>query len=171
MAKKKAKRKFLLFIIVCALLVFAALIIISGQNTSNKTAKIYFFKNTGPVIASRDIPDKANTLYSITGELLRGPTKEEKKSGIFTRIPAKTKINDIYIKDGTVIADFTKELNVPGGGTDRVKDMLYQIVYTYTGMPGIKNIQIMINGKMQIALGSEGFVIEKPLSRDDVSAK
>lgn len=172
MAKKRARsKKAFWYILFGAAVILSILLFLSNQNPKTTTVKIYFFRGSKAVPVKRDMPEKADVLYFVTEQLLRGPDQAEKRIGLFSRIPARTKIRDIYKKNGTVYADFSKELNVSGGGTEKVKDMLFQIVYTFTGLQGVKNVQILVDSKMQVALGSEGYVIEKPLSRDDVSAK
>jgi len=52
---------------------------------------------------------------------LNGPDNAEIKQGIFTQIPKGTELRDIYLKDRTVTADFSKELEMVGGGTEKVK--------------------------------------------------
>jgi len=47
--------------------------------------------------------------------------------------------------------------------------MIGQIVYTITEVPGIKKVWIKMEGEKELVLGGEGLVIDRPLSREDIS--
>ncbi len=144
------------------------LLIFQSEPETTSSAKIFFFKGNKLVSVARQVPDKADIFYFITTQLLQGPSSAEKKKGHYTQIPEGTKVRTIVKQDGTVRVDFSKELSMYGGGAARVQGMLAQIVYTITDINGVKRVQLMIDGKKEPALGGEGFIIDKPLTRKDV---
>lgn len=132
------------------------------------TVKIYFFKNGGMVTVERKAKPAVSLEETAIKQLLKGPSIIEKSKGYFTEIPKNTRFRSIKREGNIVKVDFTKELELYGGGTATVKGLLSQIVYTLTDLEGIEKVHILVNGKEEIALGGEGYIIDKPLSRDDL---
>jgi germination protein M len=164
--KKKKLKWFLAAVLLTAVLGMAAFIFFTAEKQPSK-ANIYFFKNNIFVPVARQVPQKANPLFFAAEELLRGPSDKERKGGYFTEIPAGTKLRHIHRQKDTVIADFSKELEEYGGGAARVQGLLAQIVFTLTDISGAKNVQILVDGRTEAALGGEGYIIDKPLTRKD----
>jgi hypothetical protein len=77
---------------------------------------------------------------SIIQSLLEGPTLAEQKSGLHSAIPAGTKLNSVSIKDGTVYADFSKEITQNGfgdGQVDAISDQLRVALHNISGLTGV----------------------------------
>jgi spore germination protein GerM len=147
----------------------AMLYLFQGTDLKGNSAKVYFFKKGKLAYVKRALAEKADAHYFAVEQLLQGPTSEEKEQGFYSQVPERTKLRVIYKKGGTINADFTKELEMYGGGTTKVYGSLAQIVYTLTALKGVKDVQVLINGRREIVLGSEGLIIDKPLTRKDVS--
>ncbi len=145
---------------------FAGYVLMTAQKPPAK-ANIFFFKNSFFLPVERTIPQKSDPLYFVAEELLRGPSGLEIKNGYFSEIPEGTKLRQIYKKGDTVIADFSKELASYGGGAARVQGLLAQVVFTLTDVSGASKVQIMVEGRTEAALGGEGYIIDKPLTRKD----
>lgn len=164
--KKNKGRLLSAAILSIAVLGVAAIVFLTPEKQPPK-ASIYFFKNNTFVPVARFIPKNANPLFFVTEELLRGPSEKEREAGYFTEIPAGTKLRHIHRQKNTIMADFSKELEEYGGGAAKVQGLLAQIVYTLTDISGAKNVQILVEGKTEAALGGEGYIIDKPLTRKD----
>ncbi|MFA5104715.1 MAG: GerMN domain-containing protein [Candidatus Margulisiibacteriota bacterium] len=164
--KKKKLKWFFVAVLFTVVAGVSAFMFFTAEKQPSKVS-IYFFKNDlfAPVV--RAVPQKANPLFFAAEELLRGPSDKERKSGYFTEIPIGTKLRHIHRQKDTVIADFSKELEEYGGGAARVQGLLAQIVYTLTDISGAKNVQILVEGRTEAALGGEGYIIDKPLTKKD----
>ena len=156
---------FLLLIIVIAFLGFW----VANNNGYQKTkVKVFFAKNGSVLPVSRDISSAQLPEKEALSQLLEGPNKQEVRNGFFTEIPKNTKGSVISNTNGVITVNFSDELGQYGGGTARVRALLSQIILTLTEIRGINKVKILVSGKEGIALGSEGFAIEKPLSKKDI---
>ncbi|MBI5699173.1 GerMN domain-containing protein [Candidatus Saganbacteria bacterium] len=130
--------------------------------------KIYFLKGESLAPVARPLQGSTEPLAAAARELMLGPTEEEKQSGLFSEIPPKARIQKIVREDGTVLISFNSELEKYGGGSARVRGLIAQIVYTFTEVPGVTKVRILVGKKGEVVLGGEGFVIDKPLARQDI---
>jgi spore germination protein GerM len=96
-------------------------------------------------------------------ELLAGPTVEERGRGLGTEIPAGTRLRSLTVREGVAFVDLTEEVG-SGGGSASMQGRLWQIVYTATQM-GVQQVRILIEGEQRQALGGEGLMIDRPISR------
>ncbi len=165
--RKKKKSSWLLVAVLLAVAVGLCALFIFTASRTPSTANIYFFKNSSFLPVEREIPKTANPLFFAAEELLRGPSDKEKQKGYFSEIPDGTKLRQVHMQNGTVIADFSKELEEYGGGAARVQGLLAQIVFTLTDVSGAQKVQILVDGRTEAALGGEGYIIDKPLTRKD----
>ncbi len=177
MLAKKRKSKLLSFIgliFILAAITAGFVFFVNLQNVllfKPKTVKIYFFKDNTLSYVERTLPKNAMPLYFAAEQLLLGPNEAESAKGYYSEIPKGTKIISVYKKGDTIIADFSNELGNYGGGTAKVQSLLAQIVYTFLEQSKAKKVQILVGGKTETILGGEGFLIDKPLTKDDVEAR
>jgi spore germination protein GerM len=150
-----------------ALILAAAIwaILIVGHKSG---VQVYFFKGDKLVSVTRPLPEENERLMVVSAELIAGPNEQEKTDGLFSEIPPKAKIMIAEIKDKTAYLTFNYEIMNCGGGSARVQGLVAQIVYTFTEIPGVEKVRIMAGEKKEVALGGEGFVIDRALSRVDV---
>ena len=156
---------FLLLIAAIALLGYWAA---NNDGYQTTKVKVFFAKNGSVLPVSRDTSSSQLPENEALSQLLKGPSDQEKQEGFFTEIPKNTKGTIISNKSGIITVNFSDELGQYGGGTARVQALLSQIVFTLTEIRGINKVKILVSGKEGIALGSEGFAIEKPLSKKDI---
>ena len=128
---------------------------------------VYLLKNSHIEKVTRNVGMGNVNVDRAVEELVKGPTKAEIKSGYFTEIPKGTKVIGVDVEDGTAFVNFNSRLTNYGGGTTRVKGLIAQIVYTLTEFPEVKQVRIQVNGSGEVALGSEGYEIDTPLSKKD----
>lgn len=81
-------------------------------------------------------------------------------------IPDKTKILGVRQAGSIAVINLSEEFE-SGGGSASITLRVAEIVYTLTERQGIKSVQILINGEKVEALGGEGLIIDKPLTRAD----
>lgn len=103
-------------------------------------------------------------LTQAISELLTGPSPNERQLGDVSAIPPGTRLHGARIEGDVAIVDLSEEIE-SGGGSASVRARIYQIVYTGTAIPGIRFVQITINGERREALAGEGLIIGEPLER------
>jgi spore germination protein GerM len=92
-----------------------------------------------------------------------GPVAE---TGGSTAIPDGTELLSVT-RDGDVLnVDLSREFE-SGGGSLSMELRVGQVVYTATGVKGIDAVRILLEGERVDAIGGEGFVVSKPLTRRD----
>ena len=98
--------------------------------------------------------------------IILGPNKTlSAEKDCMSFIPKGTKLLSARVTDGVAYLNFNDafEFNEEGGEGSRFQMM--QVVYTATAFSTVNSVQILIEGKKQEYLGSEGFWIGSPLSR------
>lgn len=162
-----------LIIVVILLIYFGYDSLFRKTELQKNEVGLYFVKNGALVLVKRTLtqdeplPQKLNSAIS---ELLKGPNLQEKTSGYSTVIPRNVQLKKAAIVNGLAHLDFSKELANYGGGTATVQTIIGQIVYTATEFKEIKKVKFFIEGKdEEIVLGGEGFIIDKPLGRNDLN--
>ncbi len=98
--------------------------------------------------------------------LIKGLTPSELNRGLISLIPDKTKLLGISIKRATAYINFNDSVKFNSFGEEGLAASLKQIVYTATEFKTVSNVQILINGKDEKYLSTEGIFVGKPLSRD-----
>lgn len=100
--------------------------------------------------------------------LLTGLSTNEINSGFQSMIPVNTKILEISIRNGTAYLNFNTAFTSSDIGKEGVEYRLKQIIYTCTEFPTVKNVQFLINGKVQKYISADGLRIDSPLGRGDL---
>ncbi len=141
-------------------------------NKIERIVYLYFVTETSSerlklVRVKRKLTVSNDKLLKTTIQLLiKGPTQEEAKKGIFSVFPAGVKLRDVWIKNKTAYIDFSPEIEI-GVGIPVLQARIYQIVYTATQFPSVERVRILINGKMKETFSYEGLDISKPFTRPD----
>ena len=115
---------------------------------------------------SRAIKVSDSPLYDVIQSLLAGPTETEKKRGLISVIPPNSRLLSATVKDGIAYLNFNDAFQFNTYGVEGYTAQLKQIVWTATEFTTVQGIQILIEGKSPVYLGSEGIRIDKPLTRD-----
>jgi len=97
--------------------------------------------------------------------LIKGLTPSELNEGLISLIPDKTKLLGISIKKATAYINFNDSVKFNSFGEEGLAASLKQIVYTATEFKTVSNVQILINGKKEKYLSTEGVFVGEPLSR------
>ena len=114
----------------------------------------------------RTVPGRRadEVLRAAVESLLAGPTPEERTKGMTTEIPADTRLRSLTVRDGVAVVDLTEAI-ASGGGSSSMQGRLWQIVYTATQVPGVPQVRLLIEGAERQALGGEGVLIDRPITR------
>ncbi len=115
---------------------------------------------------TRSIRYTDSPLTSTMNSLLTGVSSSEINNNYISLIPEKTRLNKLWISDGTAYIDFNENFLFNSFGREGYIGQLKQIVYTATEFPTVKKVQILIDGQIKTYLGSEGIQIGKPLARE-----
>lgn len=99
--------------------------------------------------------------YSITS-LLRGPTKWEKTKGIYSEIPAGTKLISLNESPDKIVINLSGNFE-QGGGTDSIYKRLYQIIKTANKNTTL-DVYLNIDGKQANVVGGDGIMVNQPLN-------
>ena len=165
--KKKTKKRLWLIVVVAAVVIAAAYFLIPRGKAAG--VKVYFFKGDKLFAVERPLKADETPLNTAFRELVAGPSAEELGQGVASRLPADVKIFSLRVQGKTAIINFNRQLGSHPGGAAQLQGMLKQIVYTATEIPGIEKAWVWLEGKTQIVLGGEGLVLDRPLSRRDLS--
>jgi len=115
---------------------------------------------------TRSIKFTDSPLTSTIVSLLGGVSSSEINNNYISLIPENTKLNRLWIAEGTAYMDFNENFLFNSFGREGYIGQLKQIVYSATEFSTVKRIQILIDGKTLPYMGSEGIYIGKPLARD-----
>lgn len=115
---------------------------------------------------SRAIKVSDSPLFDVIQSLLAGPTEAEKKRGLISVIPPNSRLLSATVKDGIAYLNFNDAFQFNTYGVEGYTAQLKQIVWTATEFTTVQGIQILIEEKSPVYLGSEGIRIDKPLTRD-----
>ncbi|MDA8216718.1 MAG: GerMN domain-containing protein [Dehalococcoidales bacterium] len=115
--------------------------------------QVYFTKAAGNdvnvVPVSRTVPHTLAVGKAAISELLKGPTEEEKESGLTTVIPTGAQLNSLKIENGTAYADFNAALGAQVSGSLAVATIRRQITQTMQQFSTVQQVAISIDGKSE----------------------
>lgn len=112
-------------------------------------AVLYFCHAVGDnhvfyIPVTRIIAGEKSSPRAVLEELLRGPRS---KSGLFSEIPPGTTLREVIVEGDLIIADFSREILNYRGGISGEEHLFRQIVYTLSAVPGVKRVQILVEGE------------------------
>ncbi|HAR63733.1 MAG: hypothetical protein DKM50_03620 [Candidatus Margulisiibacteriota bacterium] len=132
--------------------------------------KVYLLKGSNLCPVMRHISEQDSKYKETFAAIMQGASSLEKLFGITTAIPKDLKIIDINVKTGIIYLDFVDEFENWQGSATEIRLAVSQLVYTFTEFKEIKAVAFVVEGKKKIlVLGGDGYIIDKPLSRKDLS--
>lgn len=112
------------------------------------------------VPVSRLVEEKEDFYEATMEELLKGPRPE---SFLFSELPPGTTWREIKLEEETLTIDLSRELLNYKGGLSGEKNIYNQIVLTFTEIPGVEKVQLLVEGeKITLHYGTS---FQEPLSR------
>ncbi|MBC7345521.1 MAG: GerMN domain-containing protein, partial [Clostridia bacterium] len=110
---------------------------------------LYFSSPDGDALVpeTRNVKKSSSIARVAMEELIKGPTVE---SGLLPTIPKGSRLRDINIRpDGLARVDFTSELIANHKGGSMAENLtVYSIVNTLCEFPTVKQVQILVDGKV-----------------------
>lgn len=100
-------------------------------------------------------------LSNAIGLLLQGPTAAEQAEGVYTEIPAGTKLLSIDDTDEVLKVNLTQPFAV-GAGAHSVIQRVEELKATIRPLTKDKKVLLLIEGKPATTIGSEGLEIDNP---------
>lgn len=94
--------------------------------------------------------------------LISGPKQAEIAKGVYTEIPANTKIISINETADKVIVNLNSAFEM-GGGTESLYKRIYQLIKTAKKNTA-KPVYLYIEGRRADVIGGEGIMINQPLN-------
>jgi len=152
-----------------SLLLIFILMSIGGCSVPSKVVKIYFYNSEGNLIfVERERPTIELPIVIAIDQLMAGPNEQEKARGLTTEIPQGTRARKVEIEGNAAIIDINSALHNFTGNAADAKMLIAQLVYTATDIKGINQIILKLQGSDQFTIGSENYLIDHPLTQDDV---
>jgi germination protein M len=135
----------------------------------NKDAVTLYFctalgeNNVFYIPVTRFIPVEKGRVEATIAELCNGP---HAGSLLFSDLPAGLELQGFVLQNGILTVDFSREIFNYQGGRRGEKNMLMQLILTLTGIPGVEQVQILVDGK-KVSL-PYGTPCQGPLARPPV---
>lgn len=134
------------------------------------TVSVYFVRADGAHSTVQEVPRQVTgrgteaLLAAAIRGLLIGPSESERARGLTSAIPSGTTLRGLRIDGVVVLLDLSREVE-SGGGSSMMLARFWQLVYTATQFSGTPQVRILIEGTAKPALGGEGVLIDRPVSR------
>lgn len=168
------KNTILILIIVFALLM--AGIYIYNSKTSEKPSdyensgitvntKIYFSDETYGYLVAKNVTvnaeNESEKYIAVLNKLIEGPEED----GLYPSVNSKTKVKNVFVKDGIATVDFSDTLTQYNtGGSSREMMCIYSVVNSLCEFEEIKRVAFTINGQKIETLGQ--FDMTEPYEKD-----
>ncbi len=93
---------------------------------------------------TRVVTGERNSARAAVEELLQGPRRD---NGLFSEIPPGTTLKAISMEGDLLVVDFSREILNYRGGLSGEEHLFRQIVFTLSAIPGVKKIQVLVEGE------------------------
>ncbi len=102
--------------------------------------KIYYLIPVSKELDEMDIKSKLSAAVEFM-------SKKFYEGGLFTEIPAGTRIIGCLLKDGVLTVNVNDAIKSYGGGNSREAGLIDQVLYCLKQIEGVKSVKILIDGK------------------------
>ncbi len=139
--------------------------------TPQNQVTVYFSKNQGnhSIVeeVARPLPDaeKTTPIQFALGELLKGPSADEKSDGFYSEIPKGTELLGVRTDPQTITVDLSKQFN-GGGGSNSIEQRFQELKKTIYSIDSTHKLNLSVEGKPLELLGGEGLEVQDSLKRD-----
>lgn len=137
------------------------------ENVETVTRDLYLIDKNGMVVSQAlSLPKHEGAAKQVLEYLVDGgPVSNMLPDGFRAVLPAETQVLGVTIKDGTAVADFSKEF-ANYKREDELK-ILQSVTYTLTQFESVKKVKIWVNGHPLNEMPVNGTPISEDLSRVD----
>ena len=101
----------------------------------------------------------------VMGALLEGPNNDEIAAGLDTELPAGLTLNSVRQSGATLTVDVSDELN--GLTSSELRMAVGQIVFTASELPGVRAVQLRVDGEPRAWPDGRGELRTTPLTTYD----
>jgi spore germination protein GerM len=110
--------------------------------------------------------DSQPTPRSVLQRLVAGPNDSEQEQGLRSVLTPDIPVDDVVVDEGvaTIVLDGGDASN---SGADGQALGVAQIVYTLTGLPGIRQVRFVVDGRTSEVPRGDGTLSKQPVSRSD----
>ena len=122
----------------------------------------YFFSGSGKLISAKREFSKPQSLESNIKMLLKGPTIQEERQGIYSEIPKNVELISVTQMSDSVIINLSSAFG-QGGGSQSIENRVRQLSKTVKNSVKNKKVYLYIDNKEVEYLGGEGIYIKQPL--------
>lgn len=102
--------------------------------------KIYYLIPVSKELEETDMKSKLSAAVEFM-------SKKIYEGGLFTEIPAGTRIIGCLLKDGVLTVNVNDAIKSYGGGNSREAGLIDQVLYCLKQIEGVKSVKILIDGK------------------------
>lgn len=165
----KSTRNILFFIIFTISLSLILFVYFSNQIVKSKNVNVYFVKSVNAVQAKlypvlRPLGEDDFRMEKAINELLSGPNPSEKKDGLYSEIPEKTRLIGIKETKKNIEINLSEEF-VSQSGSESTQLRLKQLTRTVLDLNFKKPVYLNIEGKRVKYIGGEGVEVPQPLKK------
>lgn len=133
-----------------------------APDPSTVDVRVYFLRGERLAITHADVEGPAVLRAALTALMADEPVD------LLTAIPARTRLLDVALRDGTATVDLSTEFG-SGGGTLSMTARVAQVVFTATQFDNVERVLFWIDGSPIEFLGGEGLQMVEPWTRADVA--
>lgn len=137
---------------------------VGGSTPRTATQVSVYFLHDGKLSPAHRRVTGVATAKGALSALLSGPSGTEQHAGRSTAIPAGTGLNGISVHGSVATVDLTGRFE-SGGGSASMRARLAQVVFTATQFPGIRSVQLRLDGRAVTSFGGEGIALDPPVTR------
>ncbi len=150
------RRAWLIFVVLVAVLVTA-------PAAHAQTVRVHFLQGEQTVAVERPGATPADAIAA----LLAGPSPAEQRSRIVSELPEGLALRGLEAADGVATVDFGSAFG--DGDAAAVSARVAQVVLTLTGVPGIHEVRLLVEGK-ELAVRTRADVLAPPPAPAPVAA-
>lgn len=135
-----------------------------------EVANVYFIAHNSAgeevyrAVKREYLPEYGSKLKFAVKALINGPSEKEKKLGVYSEIPAGTRLISLTESPSRVVINLTSAFE-KGGGTDSLYKRLFQLIKTVKINSNLP-LYLQLDGKQVEVIGGEGIMINQPLSEE-----
>jgi lipoprotein-anchoring transpeptidase ErfK/SrfK len=126
------------------------------------TVKVAFLQGEQLVLVTR----AGTGVDAVAAALLAGPTAAERSKDTRTAIPDATPLRAVSQQGNVVTVDLGEKFAL-GTNADSLNARLAQVVLSFTAVPGVKYVRVLVKGGVPLGL-FPGFPTSRPLSTKDI---
>lgn len=133
--------------------------------------RAFFLKGESLVLVRQPLLSGQMPVRDSLHLLFDGPDTALQKKGYYTALPPQLRLQSYALEGETVILKLNDGFDQMTGGSSQIRAAVAQLVYTVTAQKGIRKVLLTVAGRegQPLVIGGEGFVIDKALTREDIS--